>query len=245
MTAAGERFLPRAQAMVATWKLARDEMRLPARFDRHLRIAAQYALWPDFLIPWIALLQSERPTLALTLEAGAAARLNRELAASLHDLAILYSPVLSAAVDGTEIVNDRLIMVRAADCDDWRENWVNIDWGEAMRAPIAEAVGYRDSGGVTLNLGGMALSWLMERRAAGYMPARLAREAIEAGTLVAVDELPAFDYPAFAVWPRKREAIVRGAVFSLREFIGSDDFLRTPVEAPATDAQPIPGVCLN
>ncbi len=236
LTEAGARFLPRAQTIMATWDLARDEAALPARFVGRLRLGAQYALWPEFLIPWVARLREERSELALSLSAGASARMNREVGAGVVDLAILYNPVLGAAVEAREVVNDRLVLVRSAALDDWREGWVDIDWGEALRAPIAEAVGHLDSGGISLDIGGMALRWLVERKASGYVPARLARRAIDDGSLVRVDDMPVFDYPAYALWRRDTRLPVAGIVSGLCEYVHAAESLYAPaggMDAPA------------
>lgn len=239
LSEAGERFLPRAQAIMATWELARDEAALPARFTGQLRLGAQYALWPEFLIPWVASLQDERPDLALALSAGASARMNRQVGAGIVDLAVLYSPVLGAAVEAREVVNDRLVMVRSTALADWRDGWIDIDWGEEMRGPIAEAVGYRDAGGIALDLGGMALRWLIERGAAGYVPARLARKAIAEGLLAPVEELPGFDYPAYALWRRDTRLPVADIVDGLCGYVRSTESLDAPGRGMDGGARPL------
>lgn len=228
LTEAGERFLPRAQAMLASWTLAREEAGLPERFAARMRIGAQYALWPEFVSPWIDSFRSTRPDMALELTAGASARMNREVAAGTVDFAVLYSPRLGAAVEAREIVNDQLVMVCAPSLQDWREGWIDIDWGEAMRAPIAEATGYRDSGGLTLDLGGMALNWLIEREGAGYLPARLARRAISEGKLSFVDDMPAFDFPAYAMWRRDSRFDMGVLVDHLIGFVAERENLTAP-----------------
>ncbi|MBY6127211.1 LysR family transcriptional regulator [Qipengyuania aquimaris] len=228
LTEAGARFLPRAQAMLSSWANARDEARLPARFTGQLRIGGQYALWPEFLIPWIDRLRNESPQLAFDLRAGASARLNREVAAGTVDFAVLYLPVIGAAVEAREVVNDRLVLVCSARVGDWRKAWVEIDWGEAMRGPIAEATGYLDSGGVTLDLGGMALRWLVEQEAAGYLPERLARRAIEEGSLRQIDDMPAFDFPGYAIWRRDNRFDMDVIARNLSAFVDETDNLKAP-----------------
>ena len=228
LTDAGARFLPRAQSIVSIWELSRGEARVPSRYTAHARIGGQYALWPHLLQPWIGELQRERPELALSLTAGASARLNRDLAGEVLDLTVLYSPVIGPGVETRLVYSDSLVMVRAADCADWRGRLIAIDWGEAMRAPIAQALidsGVRQedeeaSRGLLLDLGAMAWRWLIDRCAAGYAPERLVEAELAAGRLVRVEEMPRFDYPAYAVWRSRGGLDVAELVASLGRFAG-------------------------
>ena len=225
LTDAGARFLPRAQAMVAIWEMSRAEARVPARYTQQLRLGGQYALWPDFLSPWIDRLQAEMPQLALSLTAGSSARLNRDLGGEVLDLAVLYSPVLGQAVEARAVLNDRLVPVRAAGCVDWRGAWIDIDWGEDLRQPIAEAVGDVEHGGLRLDIGAMALGWLTDRKAAGYLPYRLANRALMQGELVEIPGHASFDYPAYAIWRRRSDYEVEPVLAALEAYIASRETL--------------------
>ena len=231
LTHAGARLLPRARSIVAIWEMSRAEARIPERFTTQARVGGQYALWPEFLLPWIGQLQSEHSDLALSLSAGSSARLNRDLASDMLDLAILYSPVLGPGVSARPVINDRLILVRAATCEDWRDGWVDIDWGEQMRLPMAEAIGELEPSGVRLDLGGMALNWIIERRAAGYLPERLARPALEDGRVLRVDHLPHFEFPAYALWRTRADFDADAIVRSLARFVADAGALLEPSAA--------------
>lgn len=229
LTPAGEGFLPRARSMVSIWDASRTEAHLPARFARHARIGGQYALWPEFLMPWISVLQAEQPDLALSLTAGASARLNRDLAADVLDLAIVYSPAIGIGIEAARVLNDQLVLVRAADCEDWREAWVDIDWGEALRIPIAQVVGQEDANGLRLDIGGMAVRWLIEHKAAGYVPARLAHRQMERGAIVVVPGSPSFDFSAYVTWRSRGKLDTAGIVASLSTFVQRDEKLTKQV----------------
>ncbi|WP_340588100.1 LysR family transcriptional regulator [Erythrobacter alti] len=228
LTEAGERFLPRARSIEEIWQLGHAEAAIPARFSGIVRIGGQYALWPQFLIPWIARLQEREPQLSLQLTAGASARLNRDLAGRGLDLAIVYSPVIGPGVESRPILNDRLILVRPPALPDWRESWVDIDWGKEMRDGIAASIGPVDSRGLVLDLGGMAVTWLIERQCAGYVPERLAQSAIAEGRLVQVVDLPQFDFAAHAVWRSRSDVAILPLVESLLDFVAEQADLPAP-----------------
>ncbi|TIX49260.1 LysR family transcriptional regulator [Alteraurantiacibacter aquimixticola] len=228
LTDAGKRFLPRARSIASIWDMSKAEARVPARFTAQARIGGQYALWPDFLLPWIAALQEQQPQLALSLTAGASARLNRDLAGEVLDLAIVYSPTIGPGIMSRPVLNDRLVLVRAATCADWCEGWVDIDWGEQMRAPIAEAVGDMEQSGVRLDLGSISLRWLVERNGAGYLPERLARPALASGSILPVPGKPSFDYPAHALWRSRSDFDAEPVVQSLVDFVAATGALLAP-----------------
>lgn len=228
LTEAGERFLPRARAMLASWEIARDEVALPARFVQQVRIGAQYALWPELLLPWIRALRARRADHAFHLTAGASTRMNASVAAGIVDLAVLYSPVLGAGISAREVLNDQLVLVCATKSGDWRDAWVDIDWGETMRGPIAEATGFLESDGLTLDLGGLAVRWLIENGGAGYVPERLAAAGLAAGHLRRIEECPAFDFPAFAIWRSDCRFDAPDLVDDLTAFVQDADLLTGP-----------------
>jgi len=225
LTDAGTRFLPRARSIASMWEMSRAEAAIPPRFHSQMRIGGQYALWPGFLSPWIDELQREMPAQALSLTAGASARLNRDLAAEVIDLAVLYSPVIGPGLEAREVFNDRLILLRAADCDDWRSAWLDIDWGEGLRRPIAEALGEVEATGLRLDIGGMALRWVIDRASAGYLPERLAAHELQRGSIVEVPGYPSFDYPAYALWRRRSELEIEPVVASLAGYVARNQSL--------------------
>lgn len=231
LTLAGERFLPRARAMLSSWEIARDEVALPARFVQQLRIGAQYALWPELLLPWVQRLRARRPDHAFHLTAGASVRMNASVASGTLDMAILYSPLLGAGISAREILNDQLVLVCSEKVRDWREAWVDIDWGEGMRGPVAEATGFLDAGGLTLDLGGLAVRWLVEAGGAGYVPGRLAAASLATGELRRIEECPAFDFPAFAIWRSDSRFDAPAIVEDLAGFVQETELLTGPIRA--------------
>ena len=218
LTDAGERFLPRARSIVEIWELGRDEASMPSQYASVIRIGGQYALWPLFLIPWITRLQKQQPELALRLTAGASARLNRDLAGRILDIAIVYSPAIGPGIESCQVFTDRLVLVCSPALHDWRENWVNIEWGGELGDAAATAVGLPENRGLSLDLGGMAVTWLIERQSSGFVPERLARPMIEQGRLRRVADMPEFELAAHAIWRSRSDVPVQPLVDSLRSF---------------------------
>lgn len=224
LTVAGKRFLPRAQAMLSAWNIARQTARIPPRFTGHARIGGQFSLWSGFIIEWAEGLRVDMPSLALSLTASSAVRLNRELAEDLLDLAILYSPLIGPALNSRVIAHDRLVLVRSAGLDNWRDGWVDINWGDDVGEEISRIVAIEDGAGIRLDFGGLAVEWIESCGASGYVPERLAQDALARGTIVRVADMPDLDFPIHAVWPRSRSDLVEPLLASLTTFIAGLPF---------------------
>ncbi|MGY6550313.1 MAG: LysR family transcriptional regulator [Erythrobacter sp.] len=219
LTAAGEAFLPRARTMISVWDISRTEAAIPPQFTEKARIGGQFSLWPSFLIDWSEQLREERPQLAMTLVAGSADRLNRDLGAGLLDLAIVYKPQLGPLLQARRVFTDRLVLVRSAHLERWQDGWVDIDWGEELRMQFASVVELASGTGVRLDLGGLAIRWLEEAEAAGYVPQHLAQKALARGSLIAVDDMPSFDFPILAVWNTAQTQLAEPLAGSLADFM--------------------------
>ncbi len=227
LTHAGLRFLSRARDIDSLWEASLHEVGFAEPFDELVRIGGQYMLWPQFLMPWIPSLQTEFPRMALVLTAGASQRLNRELASGSIDFAILYDPLLLPDISAVPILNDRLVLATGAADDDWASSYVDIHWGSSMNAQIASALGRESKTGLSLDLGGSALRWLIDRKAAGYIPERLALSGAGLGKVRIVANTPMFDYPTYALWRRNGRVDISCILHSLQDYVLHAESLRT------------------
>lgn len=223
LTTAGERFVPSALAMVRAWDQGKEQAGLPSEFNASLSIGGQYSLWPLFLTDWLPIFRDQFPDIAVRAEIGVSSRLNREVIDGTMDIALLYDPILRNDVVVERLLDDRLIMVTADAHRDWRENYVRVKWGVGISSAIAAQLGIEPNPGLTLDLGVQAASFLQNHKATGYMPSRLVRTALDAGTLHPVANVPDFEYPAFVIWRRSQEEneTLNAARASIREAANS------------------------
>jgi DNA-binding transcriptional LysR family regulator len=117
-----------------------------------------------------------------------------------------------------EVWRDRLVLAASPALADWRDNWLVIEWGTELGDAIASAVGLPENRGLSLDLGGRAVNWLVERQGSGFVPEHLARPMIDQGRLRLVDDMPGFDLAAHAVWRARSDAPTGSLVDSLLAF---------------------------
>ena len=206
LTPAGEKFMAPALQATRAWDLAQHEVKLPERFRRTLSLGGQYFFWDRGFMNWLADLRTAMPDLALRVTAGASARLNRDLAEGFLDMAILYDPVFHRDIRTEPLYADELVLVTAGEPDNWRKDFVRIEWGQALGQEIASRLDLASETGLTLDLGVRSADWLIDQRMSGYMPRRAAQPHIASGTLSLVDETPRFDFPAYVCWRRSFDA---------------------------------------
>lgn len=206
LTATGRRFLEPARQAVRAWDIARHDIALPEEFTRSVSVGGQFALWRDLLVDWLAEARQALPDVAFRVTAGAAFRLNRDLAEGFLDMAILYDPVFRKDIASEKLFDDRLILVSGASEGDWHERYVEIVWGQGLSVEIASQLHLAPEAGLVLDLGNQSARWLIEQKMSGFMPERLVAHQLASGELRRIDEVPSFDYPAYVCWRRDLDA---------------------------------------
>lgn len=215
LTQAGERFVEPAQAMIRAWETGLARVGLPGRYRHAIRIGGQHALWPSLLIPWLNAVTGDLPEIAIRASAASPAQLNRGLREGELDIALLYDPSLRNGIRLTELAPDRLVLVTARPERDWREIFVQFDWGENANARLRAQMDHWPQGGLELDLGILALEWLTSTGSAGFVPAGMARRHLREGRLTIVPGLPSIDFSPFICWRTTLEPEIVGPLVAL------------------------------
>lgn len=199
MTPAGSQFHRYARAIVRAWEEGRHQVAVPERFETVLSVGGQYSLWNRLLTQWIPRLQKASPRTALRAEIGTPARLMREMAEGVLDLAVMYSPEHRPGLRIDELMEDELILVTAVPDAPIGERYVFVDWGESFREWHAAHHELLHNPGLTLDLGALGINHILNVGAAGYFPKRIAAPYLKNGLLAEVKDAPVFPYPAYVV----------------------------------------------
>lgn len=213
LTPAGNQFAHYAESLLKLWEEARQQVAIPAGFERTLTIGAQYSLWPRLGFRWIDRLQQRAPGLSVRAEVGMPDRLSRFLSEGIVQAALVYTPHLRPGLSAETILQEELVLVAT-----WPEprlpldgRYVFVDWGPEFVRAHAIQVPQLHNTGLTLSLGALALDYVLQRRAAAYLPARFVESHIAAGRLHLVPDMPRFPYPVWLVWRDDTDPIVRAA----------------------------------
>ena len=203
MTAAGREFERYALSMIRVWEEARQQVAIPEGFTRSLTIGAQYSLWPRLGFRWIDRLQTAMPDLNVRAELGMPDRLTRFLIEGVMQVGLLYMPQLRPGLVAQKLLEEELVLVASwpdADVDSVRGRYVFVDWGPEFVGAHALALPDLTNPGLTFSLGAMVAEYVVNRKAAAFLPARYVKPYLDAGTLHLVADAPRFPYPVWAVW---------------------------------------------
>lgn len=202
LTPEGKQFEPYALSLIKIWEEARQQIAIPEGYSRALSIGAQYSLWPRLGFRWIDAMQAEMPELSVHCEVGMSDRIMRFLVEGVIHAALLYTPQLRPGLIAEPALDDELILVASfSDATlDLGKAFVSVDWGPEFTHALAIALPHLTDSGRSMALGALTMDYIVNRRAAAYLPARSAKRHLDAGRLHLVADAPRFPYPAYVIW---------------------------------------------
>lgn len=207
LTPAGEQFQRHATALVRVWHHALLEVGLADQHSDHFAIGAQISLWEGFLLKWIAWLRSEHSGIAVTARVGASADLLERLAEGTLDLAVIYRPTSRPGLVVEHVFDEELALVTSGNAKVRRpdKGYVFVNWGPEFATDHTETYPDIAHTGLHLDLGAIAINYLLDTKGSGYFPMRVARPYLEDGRLKLVSRARRFVYPVYAVYPENRD----------------------------------------
>lgn len=203
LTDAGREFEKYALSMIRVWEEAKQQVAIPEGYTRSLTIGAQYSLWPRLGFRWIDALQTEMTDLNVRAELGMPDRLTRFLIEGIMQVGLMYMPQLRPGLTAEMVLEEELVMVATfedADIENIFEDYVFIDWGVEFVGAHALALPELTNPGLTFALAAMTAEYVVNRRAAAYLPARYIKKYIDSGQMHLVPNAPRFPYPVWVVW---------------------------------------------
>ena len=214
LTPAGLQFHKHALGIVRIWQQARLEVSLPEGYRAALTIGGQYSLWHGFLLTWLARMRVTVPDVAIRTVMGFSNELMRRIVDGTLDIGVMYTPQSRPGFEVEKLFEEELVLVSSEARPSARpgQNYMYIDWGPEFHADHSHHFPDLSTPGLYVELGALSFSYLLENRASGYFPRRLAVPYLENGAVKIVASAPVFHYPAYAVFPSTSDGQVLGAV---------------------------------
>jgi DNA-binding transcriptional LysR family regulator len=202
LTPEGKQFERYALSLLKIWEEAKQQISIPEGYSRALSIGAQYSLWPRLGFRWMDAMQLEMPELSVHCELGMSDRIMRFLVEGVIHAALLYTPQLRPGLIAEPALDDELVLVASyPDATlDLKDTYVAVDWGPEFTHALTIALPHLTDAGRSMALGALAMEYIVNRRAAAYLPARTAKRHLDAGKLYIVADAPRFPYPSWVIW---------------------------------------------
>lgn len=207
LTQAGEQFQKHALALIRVWRHAQVDVGLTGKHRDHLSAGAPQVLWQGFMLRWVSWLRLNIPDIAVSAVGGLASHHMQRLVEGTLDLAVLYRPVQLPGFNNEHLFDEEFVMVSSVKPGARRadQDYVFIDWGIDFQQDHAAAYPEMVSPSLNLDLGAMALDYLLGTEAQAYFPRRLVKSHIARGRLREMKRTRRFVYPVYMIYPEARD----------------------------------------
>lgn len=212
LTADGQRFIEHATKMVQSWETAKRDLPLPSGSQQVLNIGGEISLWNPLMQQWLNELNISHHDLAIRAEIGERQSLMEKLEHGVLDIIIVHQPEYWPGIQVEELLEEKLIMVAAKNAP---EPYIYIDWGEHFKAQHDAALPEFSRSKLTVNLGPLALHYILENGGSGYFRTRVVEHHIKAGLLEHKTNYPEFTFPVFVLFRKQDKARFSAQIHAL------------------------------
>lgn len=219
LTGAGRQFLHHGSTILRAWEQARQDIAVPEGYEALLRLTAPVNFWDRIITSWLPWMRAHQPRVALRLDGSFPDTVMDYLAEGLLDICLIYLPRPRPGVIVEPLVDEEVVLVRhAAASGPWWENYILVDWGAEFRAEHDRAFPGMAAPPVSTGLVFVGLRYILDEKAAGYLPLNVAADAIERGELRRIPDAPVFRRSVFMAYPAtpERSDAMEAALSGLR-----------------------------
>lgn len=215
VTKNGEQFINHAVNMIQAWEGAKRNLPLPEGTEKVLNIGGELSLWNPLMLQWLNLLRQHNEDTAIHAEIGERESLHHKLEQGILDVIVVHQPEYSPGVQVEEVLEEKLIFVSATE---QATPYVYIDWGPYFRQQHDIALPEYARSELQINLGPLALHFILENGGSGYFRTRVVEHFLKSGQLQANENMPEFSFPIFVVYKRtlrdKLEATIQSLILA-------------------------------
>lgn len=210
LTAAGERLLPYAEAILQTWGRAKQDVALTEEYNSQITIGASALIWEfDGISDWINGIYDTVSGLALRLESIPRQDLAKSLLDKSVDLFITSEPPKIDAIRVFKIRDYQLQLVsQVKNCTMSSIHTlplVYLDWGARFAIQHSKISELQKTPILYSHSSRMALDYLMTHPSVGYLPAPVINQSVENKELYVVEDAPVMEQALYLVWQEKSD----------------------------------------
>ena len=203
LTAAGERLLPHAEAMLTALQRARQDVAVSAEQALQLSIAATANVWDAFLLQGFINIQRALPGLSWRAESMGKDQIARQVLERHLDLAILFDAPKIDEMQIDKLGDIKLLPVttfasnNAAEA--MQQQYILVDWGTAF--DIQHARFFPDLPPPQLRTGSarIALELMQQSSGSAYLPDTMVKNLLADASLRLIKDAPVMTRELFAV----------------------------------------------
>jgi len=206
LTAAGERLLPHAENLLASWQLALQEVGAPSKQNLQLSLGGTSNLWDTFLQSVLPKLADRFPNLYIRTEINQTQNLIRSLLGGRVDIIAVLDPPTNIDIDSRKIGQIELIMVSnqpSQSLDDIPSiGHIFVDWGTACNMQQARLFVEPIAPLLHTGQSHIALEFLLSHGGAAFLPKALVAPHLNEGLLYRVNNTAETRQDVHLVYPK-------------------------------------------
>jgi DNA-binding transcriptional LysR family regulator len=200
LTPAGEQLLRYAPTFVQLWQRVRHQVALPPGHRSVLAIGGEVSLWQPLLLDWVLWMRHSLPDIALRVQVDVPQDLINQVAAGLVDAAVMYAPPHRPGLKVDLLREEELVLVTTNPEGTIGADLVAVDWGPNFARDYSSSFPDAVSPGLFVNLGPLALTYVLAAGGSGYFRMNAVRPHLTSGKLHVVPHMPRFSYPIYVVY---------------------------------------------
>lgn len=223
---AGKDFARHATAIVRMWDQAKLTLAVGEDHKKMLTIGGQPSLWDGFLLKWLPWMREHAPEIAIRAQMIASSPvLMQQMMDGLLDIVILYRPEARPGYVVKQIFEEHLILVTSepSTSELHEERYIYFDWGPEFQADHALNFPELSTPAMNLNVGTLGISFLLENKATGYFPLRIAEPFLQSGELKVIEGAPIFTYPTYVAYAEDQDKqLITIALEGLKKIVSKE-----------------------
>ncbi|WP_415885242.1 LysR family transcriptional regulator [Neptuniibacter sp. QD37_6] len=206
LTNAGERLIPHAENILASWQIALQDVGLPEQQEMHLSLGGISNLWGTFLQSTLPKLAEAFPQISIRTEINSHLELTRALIAGRLDMAVVLDPPNMAELKTNKIGQIELALVTnknaAKFSDIYDLGYVFVDWGTAFNLKHAKLFKKPVAPVLHTEQSQIALEFLLTNGGAAFLPVSQIESYLQEGQLHLVQGVKPVKRSVYAVFSK-------------------------------------------
>ena len=223
LTPAGERLLPHAEHILASWQLALQDVGIPDSQEQLLALGGSSNLWDTFLQSLLPRLAKAIPGLCLRTEINTSQELIRSVLGSRLEIMVTLDPPGIRELTADKIGQIELVLVSSlvdVAADELASvGHIHVDWGTAFN--LQQARLFETPIAPILHTGQchIALEFLLTHGGTAFLPRAMVSPHLEAGDLHLVSQIDSVSREVFAVYHTEalRRDLINSVIALLQE----------------------------
>ncbi len=208
LTSAGERLIPHAENIIASWQVALQDIGIPEEQEKQLVLGGISNLWGTFLQSAIPKLAESFPLMSIRTQINSHLELIRALISKRLDIAIVLDSANMSELSSKKIGSIELILVSHKDDLRFQDintvGYVFVDWGTAFNLKHAKLFKKPVAPILHTEQSQIALEFILTNGGAAFLPKALVQTYLDEKSLFVLKEIKPVSRSVYAVFAKQQ-----------------------------------------